>query len=130
MSTATAGPNDAVRAIRALEAEFQSHANAGDAAALTEAFYADDAQLLPPNTPQVNGKTAIRDFWKAFLAAGVSDVVLETDNVFSSGDLAYGVGKYGYTASGARQVGKYVVVYRRQSNGSYRAIADAFNSNA
>jgi ketosteroid isomerase-like protein len=130
MSTATPAPNDAVSAIRALEAEFQRHANANDAAALTEAFYTDDAQLLPPNAPQVNGKPAIRDFWKAFLAVGVSDVVLETGNASSSGDLAYGVGKYGFTAAGARHSGKYVVVYRRQSNGSYRAVADACNSNA
>ena len=130
MSTATPAPNDAARAIRALEAEFQRHANANDAAALTEAFYNDDAQLLPPNAPQVNGKSAIRDFWKAFLAAGVSDVVLDTGNVSSSGDLAYGVGIYGFTAAGTRQSGKYVVVYRRQSNGSYRAVADAFSSNA
>ena len=130
MSTATPGPNDAARAIRALEAEFQSHANANDAAALTEAFYTNDAVLLPPNAPQQNGKAAIRDFWKAFLANGISDVILETASVYSSGDLAYGVGKYGYTAAGTRQTGKYVVVYQRQSNGSYRAVADAFNSNA
>ena len=129
MSTATPGLNDAVSAIRALEAEFQRNANAGDAAALTEAFYADDAQLLPPNAQQVNGKSAIRDFWKAFLAVGVSEVVLES-NVSSSGDLAYSVGKYGLTASGARQQGKYLAVFRKQSNGSYRAVADAFNSNA
>jgi uncharacterized protein (TIGR02246 family) len=130
MSTATPGTSDAFRAVRALEAEFQRHANANDAAALTEAFYADDAVLLPPNAPQASGKAAIRDFWKAFLATGISDVVLDTGNVSSSGDLAYGVGKYGYTSAGARQSGKYVVVYRRQSNGSYRAVADAFNSNA
>lgn len=130
MSTATPGPNDAARAVRTLEAEFQRLANANDGAGLAEAFYTEDAQLLPPNAPQVNGKAAIRDFWKAFLAQGVSDVVLETGNVISSGDLAYGVGKYGYTASGVRQNGKYVVVYRRQANGSYRAVADSFNSNA
>jgi len=130
MSTATTSPSAATSAIRALEAEFQRHANANDAASLTEAFFADDAQLQPPNAPQVNGKAAIRDFWKAFLAAGVSDVVLETGNVSSSGDLAYGVGKYGFTAGGARQTGKYMVVYQKQSNGSYRAVADAFSSNA
>ncbi len=86
--------------------------------------------LLPPNSPPVTGKAAIRDFWKAFLATGVSEVVLETGNITSSGDLAYNVGKYAFTASGARQSGKYVVVYRRQPNGAYRAVADAFNSNA
>ena len=130
MSTATLGPNDAVGAITALEAEFQRHANAGDAAAMTDAFYTEDALLLPPNAPQVKGKAAIRDFWKTFLAVGVSDVVLETVNVSSSGDLAYSVGKSGFTVAGAKQTGKYMCVYRRQSNGSYRAVADIFNSNA
>jgi ketosteroid isomerase-like protein len=130
MSTATTAPSDAARAIRALEADFQRQANANDAAALTEGFYADDAQLLPPNTPLVSGKAAIRDFWKAFLAQGITEVILETGNVYASGDLAYGVGKYGYTASGSRQTGTYVVVYRRQANGAFLAIVDSFSSNA
>jgi len=130
MSTPTQGISGAAQAVRQLEAEFQRHANANDAAAITEAFYAENAVLQPPNAPQVNGKAAIRDFWKAFLAQGVTDVVLETGNVSSSGDLAYGAGKYGYTAGGARQTGKYLVVYQRQANGSYRAVADAFSSNA
>jgi len=130
MSTAAPGLNDATRAVRALEADFQRHANAGDANALSEGFYTEDAVLLPPNAPQQNGRAAIRDFWKAFLATGISEVVLETGEVTSSGDLAYGVGQYGYAAGGARQTGKYIVVYCRQSNGSYRAVADSFGSNA
>jgi uncharacterized protein (TIGR02246 family) len=129
MSSATLGPSDALQAIRALEAEFQRNANAGDATALTEAFYADDAVLLPPNSLQVNGKAAIREFWKAFLAASPSGLVLETTIAASSGDLAYGAGRYEYDAGGTKQSGKYLAVYRRQSNGSYRAVADTFNSN-
>jgi ketosteroid isomerase-like protein len=130
MSTASAGLNDAAPAIRALEAEFERHANANQPVALTKAFYAEDAQLLPPNAPLVKGRTAILDFWTAFLSTGLSDITLETTDVSSSGDLAYGVGQYRYTASGVRHTGKYVVVYRRQANGGYQAVADSFNSNA
>ena len=97
---------------------------------MTEALYADDATLLPPNAPAVHGKPAIQEFWQAFLAAGVSDVILETGDVRASGDLAYGIGKYGFTAGGARQEGKYLVVYQQQADGSYKAIADMFNANA
>ena len=129
MATTTPGLSDAARAIRALEAEFERHANARDAAALTDAFYTDDARLLPPNAPQVNGKAAIRDFWKAFLAAGPTDVKLETGEVAQSGDLAYGIGQYGFTVAGARQQGKYLVVYRKQADGGYRAVADMFSPN-
>ena len=48
MSTATTSSQDVAQQIRALDAEFVKHARAKDAAALTEAFYAEDAQLLPP----------------------------------------------------------------------------------
>ncbi len=129
MSTATANLNDATQAVRALEAEFEKHANAGETAALVDAFYAEDAQLLPPHAPLIRGKAAIRDFWSAFMATGISEVSLQTDEVIASGDLAYGMGKYGYSASGARHTGKYVVVYRRQPAGGYKAVADAFNPN-
>ena len=129
MSTPTTGLSEAARAIRALEAEFQRLANANDAAGIAEAFFADDACLQPPNTPQVNGKAAIREFWKAFLAAGLSNVTLETGDVYASGDLAYNTGKYGYTAGGERHEGKYLVVHRRQADGSYKAVADTFTSN-
>src|SRR5579884_746274 len=130
MSAAAPTLQDVARAIQELERGFERNANAGDAAALAEAFYAEGAQLLPPNSPLVEGKAAIRDFWAGFLAAGVSDAELRTGDVGASGSLAHGVGAYGFTLNGVRHEGKYLVVYRRQSDGSYRAIADAFSDNS
>ena len=122
--------DDAAEQIRAMDAEFMRNANAGNADALVEAFYANDAQLLPPNSPKVSGKSAIAQFWQGFIAAGASDVQLETTEISASGDLAYGVGRYKFKMAGAPQEGKYVVVYRRQQNGRYRAVVDMFSSNA
>ena len=122
--------DDAAEQIRAMDAEFVRNANAGNAVALVEAFYANDAQLLPPNSPKVSGKPAITQFWQGFIAAGVSDVQLETTDISASGDLAYGVGRYKFKMAGAPQEGKYLVVYRRQQNGRYRAVVDMFSSNA
>ncbi|PWU12288.1 MAG: DUF4440 domain-containing protein [Terriglobia bacterium] len=127
MSTATV--TTAAQAVRALEAQFERLANANDAAGITSTFYADNARLLPPNAPMVEGHAAILDFWKAFLAAGQSDVRLETADVIASGDLAYSIGNYGHTTGGVRHTGKYVVVYQRQADGGYKAVADSFNSN-
>ncbi|HLK51550.1 MAG TPA: nuclear transport factor 2 family protein [Bryobacteraceae bacterium] len=128
MSTAAGSIGDATREIRALDAEFERLANARSVDALVEAFYAEDAHLLPPHAPRVNGKAALRDFWKNFFAAiNPSDVKLQTDEISSSGDLAYGVGKYSFTASGSQQTGKYVVVYRRERNGGYKAVVDSFS---
>jgi ketosteroid isomerase-like protein len=122
--------DDAAEQMRAMDAEFARNANSGNANALVEAFYANDAQLLPPNSPKVSGKPAITQFWQGFMAAGASDVQLETADISASGDLAYGVGAYKFKMAGAPQEGKYVVVYRRQQNGRYRAVVDMFSSNA
>lgn len=116
-----------------LDAAFIRHANAGDAAALTTAYYADDAVLLAPGTPRLDGLQAIQAFWQGFIESGVKDVVLETTEVVEAGEYGYGIGKYACTmplASDARlhDTGKYIVVYRRQADGGWKVIADQFNS--
>jgi uncharacterized protein (TIGR02246 family) len=121
------------RAARALDAEFARHANAGDAAALTSAFYAADAVLLAPGAPRLDGAEAIRGFWKAFIDGGVQDVSIETTEIVEAGDVGYGIGNYTCTLpteSGerTRDTGKYIVVYRRQADGGWKVIADQFNS--
>jgi ketosteroid isomerase-like protein len=130
MSTAASIMQDADRMIRALEADFERNANARDISALTEEFYANDAQLMPPNAPTVQGKAAIRDFWTAFFAAGVTDAKLDTHQTGASGDLAYSIGAYGFTLAGVRHAGKYLVVWRKEADGGYKCIADSFSDNA
>jgi ketosteroid isomerase-like protein len=129
MSSAATGSPEAARMIRALDATFERYANAGDAAALAERCYTENARVLPPNTPLVRGRAAIRSFWERFLAAGCSDLKLETAEIDGSGDFAYGIGAYEYRMDGAQHVGKYVVVYQRQPDGSYLMTADSFSSN-
>src|SRR5690242_18571579 len=54
MSTAAGAQQDLV-AVRAMNAEFGRLANAGDAGALVDFFYAEEASLLPPGAPLVKG---------------------------------------------------------------------------
>ena len=130
MATSATGADDAVRQIREMDVEFARNANAGNAPALVDGFYADDAHLMPPNSPRISGKAAIAEFWKAVLAGGASDLQLNTTEISTSGDLAYGVGNYSFLMSGSPQAGKYVVVYRRMPSGMYRAVVDMFSPNA
>ncbi len=130
MATTTPAPDDIRGIVRRMDEDFVRNANAGDAARMVDEFYADDAQLLPPNAPKVTGKAAILEFWKAFMAAGPTGISLDTTDISASGDLAYGIGKYGMTLSGARQEGKYLIVLRRRADGSYRTVADMFSGNA
>ncbi|HZE36888.1 MAG TPA: DUF4440 domain-containing protein [Candidatus Eisenbacteria bacterium] len=119
-------------AIRRLDAEFMRAAAAHDGATLVEAFYARDAVLMPPNSPAVEGRESIRQMLQGLMDSGLTSIKLETTVTASSGDLAYGRGRYTMNlepAGGApvTDVGKYVVVYRRQA-GAWRAVTDIFNS--
>ena len=127
-----AKPAAAADAIRQLDVEFMKAANARNAGALVKAFYAPDAVLMPPNHAIVEGRTGIQGFLQSLIDGGFTSIKLDTTTVASAGDLAYGRGRYTLSMSppgGApvQDIGKYVVVYRRQANGSWRAVADIFN---
>src|SRR5262245_56354639 len=127
-------PIGAGDAIHRLDAEFMKAADAGNAAGLVKAFYAADAVLMPPNHPAVTGRAAIQGFLQGLIDGGLTSITLETAVTASGGDLAYGRGHYTLSMSPAgaavpvKDVGKYVVVYRRQADGGWRAVADIFNS--
>lgn len=120
-------------AIHKLDAEFMKAANAKDVAGLVKAFYAPDAVLLPPGRSIVEGRANIQGFFQGMIDGGFTSIKLETTTTASAGDLAYGRGHYTLAMAppgGApvQDVGKYIVVYRRQASGSWRAAADIFNS--
>jgi len=122
----------AAGAIRRLDEEFMRAAATGDGEALVDAFYARDAVLLPPNQPAAEGRENIRRVLQGLMDSGVSSIKLETTVTGTAGDLAYGRGHYTLSINppeGApmTDVGKYVVVYRRLG-GTWRAVADIFNS--
>ena len=124
---------DPAAAIRQLDAHFMSAAASRDAKALVTGFYATDAVVMPPNSPLVKGRANIQKFWQGLLDAGASGVKLKTSTIEVSGALAYGRGGYSFSTPAAdgstsQNIGKYVVVYRRQPAGGWLAIADIFNS--
>jgi ketosteroid isomerase-like protein len=129
----TTGAAAVTDAIRKLDAEFMKAANGRNAAGLVKAFYATDAVLMPPNHPLAERRADIQAFLQGLIDGGFSSIKLETTTVESAGDLAYGRGNYtlSMAPSGGtpfQDVGKYIVVYRRQASGAWRAIADIFNS--
>ena len=125
---------DVTKQIRAGDDEFERNIRAQDAARLVAAFYTADAVVMPPDQPMVSGQEQIKGFWQAMFGAGLRDGALEIVQVEASGDLACEVGKYTLTIdpTGAAPVlaqGKYLVVHRRQPDGSWKAIADMFSGN-
>jgi ketosteroid isomerase-like protein len=102
----------------------------GDAA-LAASLYEPGARLLPPGRPVITGADAVREFWEGRIAAGSDGGVLATVQREEHGDVAVEEGRYG-RRSGERLLdsGKYVVVFRRQRDGTWRFATDIWNSDA
>ena len=126
-------PKD-VAAIKALAVAWGPAITAGNAAALTEQF-ADGAIRLPPNGPIQVGKEAILSSLRAFLDLYSVEEVDVAEDVRVVGDLAFargtGASKSTPKLPGAAVIddkGKWVSVYRRQSDGSWKIVIDIWNS--
>lgn len=118
-------------AIRAVDAEWVKAAADKDPVKFAS-FYAQDATLLPPGGPMTTGKDAISEAWQHMVAQpGFSLTFAPTKVVVSkSGDLAYDLGDYALTVNdphGKPQTskGKYVVVWGKQPDGTWKVLVDA-----
>ena len=130
--TTDEGVREAQAAIEAANAKFSEAFARGDAKALS-AMYTSDAIAFPPDGDMVHGNEAIGEFWKATRDSGVQTAALTTVDVGRSGDVAYEVGKVSLTIQPAGKalttaVAKYVVVWKRQADGSWKLHRDIWNS--
>ena len=125
------------QAIEANDAKFSAAAVQGDSAALA-AMYADDAVLMFPNMPAARGREAIgKAFGGMVSAMKVSAVKLETQDVIVAGDYVAETGAFDMTSQaktkGAKplhEVGKYLVLWKKQADGSYKILRDIDNDDA
>src|SRR6202008_1264660 len=120
-------------ALRDLDAQWSKMASARDVDA-TVSYYSDDASLLAPNAPSVSDKQSIRAAWAALLGPDTSlSWQASKVDVARSGDLAYVMGVYQLTTKDARgnfttDRGKYVEVWKKQADGSWKTVADIFKT--
>jgi uncharacterized protein (TIGR02246 family) len=98
------------------------------------ANYAADAVVMMPNEPAFRGGEAIRAGMKRFLEAGtVSGFNFRTEDVQVGGDLAVETGTFEWTftpkgGKPAADKGKYLTVWRKQADGSWKIVRDINNS--
>lgn len=93
------------------------------------ALYTEAAVLLPPNSPTVRGRTAIRGFLGQF--PPLSELTIVDDTVVGTGTRAYAIGHYHMTiaAPGAPvDSGKFLDIREKQADGSWIYVADMFSS--
>jgi ketosteroid isomerase-like protein len=102
------------------------------------AYYAEDAVEMPPSEPLVRGKEAIRQRIAKLMQSGikVTSMRFTPVEVQAAKDVAYEIGAIQCTGSlgdGQPDVdytGKYIVVWRMQTDGSWKISADIWNPDA
>ena len=99
--------------------------------------YSEDASLMFPNSPILHGED-LRTAIKGLAADPNFSIQFTTDKavVVKSGELGYTRGTYTMTMSNpntkkpVREKGKYVTIYARQPDGSWKMIEDINNPDA
>jgi uncharacterized protein (TIGR02246 family) len=94
-------------------------------------YYVDDAVMFTPGVPAVVGKDNIRKVVEQMLAAPTLQMTFsdQTVEVARSGDLAVDRGSYQSTVTDKKgkattSGGKFVLVWKKQADGSWKIAAD------
>ncbi|MFB3779590.1 MAG: SgcJ/EcaC family oxidoreductase [Bryobacteraceae bacterium] len=121
-----------IRAIGALRDKVSAAYNSGDANALAAA-YTDDVIVMNANQPAVEGKQAVRAMFETLFKENAVKLVITPLETQVAGDWAYDRGNYALTItpkSGKRieESGKYLVICKRQPDGSWKLSRDIGNS--
>ena len=116
-------------AIRSLDSAWVKAAVAKDLPQLMS-YYADDASLLPPGDKLATGKPAIQAAWNGLAALPGFALSFAPTKIDVAGDRAYEIGDYQLTLndkSGKPQTtkAKYIVIWGRQPDGTWKALLDA-----
>ncbi len=117
-------------AIEATVQTFVAGVLAGDAA-MVAATYTEDAVLMPPGHPTVEGRAAIEEYFASW--PPVSELDCRIIEVSGSGDTAYVVGRYTMTVpmeegDPMMDEGKFFDVRKKTADGSWLFHRDMFNS--
>lgn len=105
---------------------------AKDAGKIAE-IYAEDGQMMPPNTPKAVGREAIKKGWEGFLGLPGMALTFETESfhIAKSGDLAVEIQTYKFTtgegAAAVTDTGKGTIVWTKR-DGKWLVLSDMFSS--
>jgi ketosteroid isomerase-like protein len=131
-----ADPDAIAAALTQLDDEWSKAAATRNADSVAS-FYAADAIAYPPDAPVATGQAAARDVWAAGFADSTYSISWTTARagVSKSGDLGYTAGTYqesyrGPDGNTITMKGKYLCVWAKQADGSWKATNDMWNADS
>ena len=131
-----ADPDTMAKALAHLDDEWSKAAVAKDVDRVAS-FYAENAIAYPPNEPMAIGRTAAKKVWASYFADPTFSISWKTlhSGVSTSGDLGFTSGTYEDSFKGpdgklVKEKGKYVCTWRKEKDGTWKAIHDIWNSDS
>lgn len=121
-------------AIAAAQSLWEQAFATGDGAKAAEMAFTEDARLLPPNEPMVEGRVAVGKYWQGGFDAGFRDLKLGLVAVEMVGDdTMIEIGTWAVTVpdgSGgtSKANGKALVVWKKQADGVWRMAHDMWSA--
>jgi ketosteroid isomerase-like protein len=126
--------NPVKQMLRDLDAQWAKAATAKNVEQ-TIAYYSDDAIVLPPNARSAATREAIRNFWRDLLTSSGLVITWKPARVQlgKSGEMAWVSGAYELTLNDTsgkpiNDRGKYLEVWERKPDGTWKCVADMWNS--
>ena len=127
-----ASTEDVRHIIDSLNASVAAAINAGQADSAAQ-YFATDVWQMPPNMAPLVGRDSLRSFWRNALATGKWEFDFKSDDVLHSDSLAVERGHFTLKVTAGPKAqypsfedhGNYVVAWRRDSDGHWRAVWDA-----
>lgn len=127
--------NEFAQAVDETWREYSALVNAGDADTWIR-LWDDDGVQMPPGAPANVGKTAIlQGIRGAFEAYDYRDFVINNREVEVFGDFGFASGTYStllFPKAEGEPIfidGKYLTIFKKQADGTWKIYRDAFNSN-
>lgn len=125
---------DVSASVNEIWTRYSSAYNSGDIDSWI-ALWADNGVQMPPGFPPVLGKEEIRKRNQAVLDRFTFDLRITNEEIGVADDWAFARGTYKATLTpkhGGERThvdGKYLTIFKRQSDGSWKIYRDIFNSN-
>jgi uncharacterized protein (TIGR02246 family) len=130
---AAAGTSDE-QTIRDLDKEWSRAAETKEAEKFAS-FYSETGSVMPFNAPIATGRAKVQEVWTQLMAKPGFFLSFAPTRVEVAGskDVAYDIGTFELKLNDAQGSpmsipGKYVVIWKKQKGGNWKAEADIFNT--